>query len=379
MGGNLARGSSSVAFVLAARHQALLDRHVAAARALLPDDLRIWDAHAHLGVDEDGFARDPVEQLDDLRAHGIGRAFVFPFNDPDRVPAYRVPNDRVLAWAAASKGVFVPFCRLDMSDEPLAEARRCLGLGAGGIKLHPRAQGFGFEEASLRPVFELAADHRVPILIHAGRGLPPIADQLQHLVERHPEAQLILAHAAIADLEHIARVLVDHPNVSYDTSVWSATDLHSLLAAVSPEQILFASDTPYGTHPFGILQLAHALDSAGTAPLATRAIFWDNAERVSEGRPAAALSPPLLPELEPISHQRLRILEYLTMAATVIWLQQEDVPGAITLARCACDAGSDNGLRNVAELIDAAGELWDQDRRDSFHMIQLAQSLTLTT
>ena len=65
------------------------------------------------------------------------------------------------------------------------------------------------------------------------------------------------------------------------------------------------------------------------------------------------------------------------MAATVIWLQQEDVPGAITLARCACDAGSDNALRDVAELIDAAGELWGDDRRDSFHMIQLAQSLTL--
>ena len=86
-------------------------------------------------------------------------------------------------------------------------------------------------------MFRLAAERRVPILIHAGRGLPAIADDLRHLVERHPDAQLILAHAAIADLEHIARTLIDHPNVLYDTSVWSATDLRTLLASVSPEQI----------------------------------------------------------------------------------------------------------------------------------------------
>ena len=30
-----------------------------------------------------------------MRAHGVERAFTFPLNDPDRHPAYRVPNDRV--------------------------------------------------------------------------------------------------------------------------------------------------------------------------------------------------------------------------------------------------------------------------------------------
>ena len=52
----------------------------------------------------------------------------------------------------------------------------------------------------------------------------------------------------------VLRVLIDHPNVAYDTSVWSSTDLRALLAAAAPEQVLFASDTPYGTHPVGIVQ-----------------------------------------------------------------------------------------------------------------------------
>ena len=345
---------------------------------MLPDELRIWDAHTHLGLDEDGLSQDVGSQLDAMRAHGIERAFTFALNDPERAPAYRTPNDRVLAWAAESGGMLVPFCRLDMSDGPLDEARRCLALGARGIKLHPRAQRFGFDEAALRPVFELAAEHRVPILIHAGRGLPPIADQLQHLVELHQQAQLILAHAAIADLEHIARVLTDHPNVVYDTSVWSATDVRALLAAAAPEQILFASDTPYGTHPFGIVQLAHALHAAAAGSAATAAIFWDNAERVGDGRPADALSPPLLTGSGRLSYQRLRVIEYLAMAVALAWMQQDDTPGALNLARCACDPDSDDGLHDAAELIEAAGELWDEDRRGCFHMIQLAQSLVLS-
>src|SRR5205823_6152258 len=136
---------------------------------------------------------------------------------------------RVLGWAGESDGMLLPFCRLDLTDGPLAEAERCLDAGARGIKLHPRAQRFDFGERGLDPVFALAAERRVPILIHAGRGLPAIARDLRALVERHPEAQLILAHCAIADLEEIALTLRDHPNVCYDTSVWSTTDVPSLL------------------------------------------------------------------------------------------------------------------------------------------------------
>src|SRR5205823_3064458 len=87
------------------------------------------------------------------------------------------------------------------------EAERCLALGARGIKLHPRAQRFLLNDERLAPVFELAAERKVPILIHGGRGLPAIADDLAHLVERYPEAQLIIAHAGIADLAALEKML----------------------------------------------------------------------------------------------------------------------------------------------------------------------------
>ena len=252
----------------------------------------------------------------------------------------------------------MPFCRLDMTAGPIDEAARCLDAGAAGIKLHPRAQAFDFGEAGLNPVFQLAAERRAPILIHAGRGLPAIADDLRHLVERNPDAQLILAHAAIADLEHIARTLVDHPNVLYDTSVWSTTDLRTLLASASPEQIVFASDAPYGMPATARLALLLVLRRAGASDDQIRAMFWGNAERAARGEHAPVLSPPLMTRERTIPLQRLRIHDYLVMTQTLMWSRMGDRPGALGLALRACDTDGAHELADVAELIEGVQELW---------------------
>jgi uncharacterized protein len=356
---------------------------------LRPPGLRVWDAHTHLGVDEDGFTLTVEELLETMRAQGVERAFSFPLNDPDRRPGYRVPNDRVLRWAAESDGAIVPFCRLDLTEDPIAEAERCLDAGARGIKLHPRAQAFDFGEAALNPVFQIAAERRVPILIHAGRGLPAIADDLRNLVEHHGEAQLILAHGAIADLEHIARTLNDHPNVLYDTSVWSSTDLRTLLASASPEQIVFASDLPYGMPGTSQLALSLALRRAGATEAQTRAMFWGNAERAARGEPAESLSPPLFTRERCAPLQRLRIHDYLVMTQTMMWSRMGDRPGALGLALRACDTGGSGDLGDVAELLEAVQALWsealqieDEDAareptRAAIRLLQIADALVL--
>ena len=367
----------------------LLQEHFDQIRSTFPDDIRVWDAHTHLGVDEDGFTLAPDELLTAMRAYGVDRSFAFPLNDPDRFPAYRIPNDRVLAWADASDGALVPFCRLDLTAEPIAEATRCLDRGACGIKLHPRAQNFDFGERGLDPVFQLAAERRVPILIHAGRGLPAIAEDLRHLVEHHPGAQLILAHAAIADLQHIGRTLLNHPNVLYDTSVWSNTDMRALLATASPEQITFASDMPYGMPGVAQIQLGTALRRAGATPDQMRAIMWGNAERAARGEPAPTLSPPLVERDRTVPLQRVRVHEYLIMASTLMWTRLGDMPGAIGLARRACDVDASDELDGVTGLIDIAEELWSQSlaledmdearpySRAAFRTLQIADSIVL--
>src|SRR6476660_7360037 len=168
-------------------------------RRELPEDSAIFAAHLHLGHDIDGMVGDYDDLERVMERYGISRAFMFCMDEPDRHPAFRAPNDRTLEYARRSGGRLIPFVRLDLGEDPIEEATRCLDLGARGIKLHPRAQRFLLNDERLAPVFALAAERRVPILIHGGRGLPPIADHLARLVDRHAPPALIVAHAGIVD------------------------------------------------------------------------------------------------------------------------------------------------------------------------------------
>src|SRR5215831_15997094 len=176
----------------------LVGRYDQEVRRLSPEGAEIFDAHLHLGNDIDGMVGDYDQLLELMDAHGVSRAFMFCLDEPDRHPAFSAANDRTLAFAERSRGRLIPFVRLDLNERPIEEATRCLDAGARGIKLHPRAQKFTAADERLGPVFEIAAEREVPILIHAGRGLPPIAEGLRTLVDRFPGAKLILAHAGIA-------------------------------------------------------------------------------------------------------------------------------------------------------------------------------------
>src|SRR5579871_1228136 len=183
-----------------ARALELSARYDAEVRRLLPPGADIFDVHTHLGNDIDGMVGDYDELEKTMGDWGFSRAFVFCLDEPDRHPAFTAANDRTLAFAARSNGRLLPFVRLDLNESPVEEAKRCLDAGARGIKLHPRAQRFDAGDDRLAPVFALAEEYRVPILIHGGRGLPPIASGLARLVEQTPDAALIIAHAGIADL-----------------------------------------------------------------------------------------------------------------------------------------------------------------------------------
>src|SRR5262245_2855653 len=222
------------------------------------------------------------EQLETMMAeHGVSRAFMFCLDEPDRHPAFTAANDRTLAFAARSGGRLVPFVRLDLNERPIEEALRALDAGARGIKLHPRAQRFGATDERLGPVFELAAERRVPILIHGGRGLPPIAAGLASLVERYPEAPLVIAHAGIADMAHLAEAMAGRRGVVFDTSTWSPIDLLDFHRQVPPEQVVYASDYPYGQYTSSLYIALRTAVLSG---------FGDEQLRLMLGATAAALA-----------------------------------------------------------------------------------------
>ena len=376
------------------RANELLERYAALALAELPDT-DVVDAHTHLGEDIDGMFGEEQELLAIQRAYGITRSFVFCLDEPDRHPAFTAANDRTLLHAAAAPGELVPFVRLDLDETPIEEARRCIDLGARGIKLHPRAQRFLPDDPRLEPVFALAAERHIPILIHGGRGLPPIADSLARLLDRHCPPALIVAHAGIVDLAAMARNFAGRPGVFFDTSVWSALDLLDLYRLVPPEQVVYASDYPYGRQPNSLLLAVRTARAAGLDDRQLRAMLHDTAARIADGlEPVTPTRPQGATEVShPVTF--LRIHQYLTMASAMLWMRHPaDTFGVVGLALNACDERT-NGHRDatdqIRELLVATRELWElaatseddealrrRAQRGAFRLVHLASVLSVT-
>src|SRR5207244_2028576 len=258
----------------------------------------------------------------------------------------------------------------------------------------PRAQKFLLTDERLAPVFALAAERKVPILIHGGRGLPPIADDLAHLVERYEDAQLIVAHAGIADLAALADRLGGKAGVFFDTSVWSPLDLLGLYRLVGPEQVVYASDYPYGQQPASLLIAVRTARLAGLDEDEVRDVLASNANGIAEGAPPREPSAPTGIDTfqQPIAFARIH--QSLSLATRLLWTRQQETVGVVGLGLNACDERS-NGhrdeLEQIRELLTTARELWralpeegdQQDRmahtRATFRLIHLADIVAVTT
>ena len=375
------------------RAQGLIADFTAAIRAELPENAVLFDAHTHLGRDIDGMVGDYEQLTTALREHAFAGAFMFCLDEPDREPAFRSANDRTLAAAELSQGFLVPFVRLDLEAGPIDEAVRCLDRGARGIKLHPRAQRFSVGDIRLEPIFALAVQLNVPVLIHGGRGLPPIADELATLVERNEGIRLIIAHAGIADMAGLAGHFGGVPGVYFDTSVWSGIDLLDLFHQVAPEQVVYASDYPYGRQPNSLLLAIRTARASGYDDRTLRLLLGENALAIVRGEAQTPLTEPRGTAMFSQPMAFARIHHYLAMATPLFWLRQGDVMGALGLAINASleRDGFPEESEQIHELLSTAQELWTASRtiedeternrvgRISFGLVHLADVLAVTT
>lgn len=329
---------------------------------LRPHDGEVIDAHTHLGLDEDGRSLTREQLLEQLDAAGARRACVFPLHDPERRPSYSLPNDRVLAWAGDSDGRLVPFCRLDPAEDPIAEGERCLAAGARGIKLHPRAQDFRFDGAATAAIFKLAQDAKVPILIHAGRGLPPLADGLADVALAHPGAVLILAHGAICDQGILTTRLADHPGVLYDLSCFFPVDVIELFARAPAERIVFASDPPYGLPATSLYMTLRVAAQAGLDEATTRLVLGGTMASLLDGEGLPATTAPRRGDSIRMSGRLARVYGYASLVGPALFTgTPEQARAMLDMAVAACrdpEPGEDGeALETIGAALSAASTL----------------------
>ncbi|HTP20398.1 MAG TPA: amidohydrolase family protein [Solirubrobacteraceae bacterium] len=296
--------------------------------------LELFDAHTHLGQnDPDGMKQTGEELVTALELAGARGAFTFPFHEPD---GYAAANDKVLSAARDSDGLLVPFCRVNPHDSPVPEAERSLRNGAKGIKLHPRAEQFTLGHPQVRSIVALAHERSMPVLIHAGRGIPALGLHAVDLAEEFPDARLILAHAGTSDLSWIWRVAADLPNLLFDTAWWIPADLEALFSLVPPGQIVFASDAPYGnTMISAAFQLRWALQ-LGLSPDQIRSIASGQSLRMAAAEPLAPVGA-AIGERERAPHLLLDRVAFFLLFSAMGTMRGIDPTEMLALARLACD------------------------------------------
>jgi uncharacterized protein len=316
--------------------------------ARLPVGTEWFDAHTHTGFnDPDGFKASADQIMAGLDTAGHARALVFSTQEPD---GYRAANDRVAAEARASRGRLLALCRLDPRDDPVGEALRCLEAGAVGFKLHPRAERFTMSDPAIEHVVALAHERRLPIVIHAGRGIPALGWDTVTLARRFPGSRLILAHAGISDLAWIWREAQTCPNLFFDTAWWNVADLLALFALVPPGHILYASDMPYGHPLFNGLALLRCGRAVGLSPDVLAEIAGGQLGRLIDGGEPRDLGPAPGPPIEPQPPAAPRVVQHLTGAISRT-MGGGDPTEPLALARLACDVPADDPERPLLELV----------------------------
>lgn len=347
-------------------------------------EVSIFDCHTHLGcADPDGSCFETDELLGALEVVD-GRAVVFPLAEP---ASYRAANDRTLEVAHASRGRLIPFCRVDPRNGALEELERAVAKGAAGIKLHPRAERFGLGDPAVRRIAEFADERRMPVIVHAGRGIASLGRDALELARAFPEAPIILAHLAISDLAWIWREAAGQRNLFFDTAWWNTADQLALFSLIPPGQILFASDTPYGRVVAAAAVVLRAALAAGLTAEQIASVAGGQLQRLLAG--AEPLDHGGAPARSvPAPGPLLERIHTLLVAAAARLTAGYPAEEYLELARLACELPADHGdapvAASVREVLDrhASHVASDPPRRGprvpGIHLIFVAAAVART-
>ena len=234
---------------------------------------------------------------------------------------------------------------------PLRPARPRVRAGRGGDALPrpgrtrdqapPPGAAFLLDDERLAPVFALAAERRVPILIHGGRGLPPIAeDSARSWSVPRGAADHRPRRASPTWPRSRRRSPGGRASSSTPPSGARSTCWTSSAACLAGAGRSTPPTTPYGQQPGSLLlalvarparrprpTTSSATSSAGRRPASPTA-----SRRASRRAPAG-------PALEqPLTFARIH--HYLSMATPLLWTRQADTIGVLGLALNACASGT---------------------------------------
>lgn len=197
--------------------------------------------------------------------------------------------DNVFVVAGIS---YLNFSPQDLTDmEPLVAA----GL-VKGLKLYPGYEPYYPHDPKMNPVYEFAARHRLPVMIHTGDTYAPTGKvkyahplQVDEVAVDHPDVNFVICHIGNPWIRDCMEVVYKNTNVYTDISGLVLGEFKDrfesymrkqvqemLLYGMEPDRILFGSDWPISS----IESYLEFLKDLAVPPRDLRKIMAENALRL---------------------------------------------------------------------------------------------------
>ncbi len=144
---------------------------------------------------------DPEKFATYLRSHQIEKAVILSEISP--LVTGVVSNEYVFDFCQG-QDIFIPFCTINptLVSNVGKELKKHIKHGAKGIKLYPSYNHFYPNESKIYPVYSLAEEHRLPVLVHTGSSVfkgskikyaNPV--HLDDVAADFPELTILMAHS----------------------------------------------------------------------------------------------------------------------------------------------------------------------------------------
>jgi len=260
----------------------------------------IIDCHTHINNyhnENEDATRQRFEQLQlEMRRNRIDIALV--------LTSYKVvpgrPSTRIsVELTRNTKNIFVVagVSYLNFSLEYLAEVREYMQEGAvRGLKLYPGYEPFYPSDPKLEPVYKLAAEFQLPVMIHNGDTYTPrgkvkyaMPIHVDEVAVDHPDVNFVICHIGNPWIRDCMEVVYKNANVYTDISglvlgnfsdrfeAYMRKQLQEmLLYGVEPANVLFGTDWPISS----MESYLEFMDELTLPPADRRKIMYENSARL---------------------------------------------------------------------------------------------------
>lgn len=204
------------------------------------------DAHTHVGtcrVFDSNVT--PEALLESMNRYHVEASVVQPFpGAPDPSAVHTLIADLAKRFPGRIHGMASLNPHQD-HEAYKAEVERCVReLGFVAVKAHVLGHALNPKSRDARLVFETAAAHDIPVMVHTGHGIP-FADPAMWmgLAREFSATTVIFGHAGAPMFTGAAIAAAEvTPNIVLETSWCSPQDIGRAIRAIGADRIMFGSD-----------------------------------------------------------------------------------------------------------------------------------------